>query len=105
MDRRRLPGIEKQITSIEPSSDVRVKLLGTIIDLNDNAMMLDDGSGKLEIGFDENLAYLQTGQMVRVIARIFPLIDGFQCKGEVVQVLNNFDINLYRKAKKIIQGD
>ena len=101
--RRRLPGIEKEISSIQPETDVRVRLTGTVIDVGTNSMVLDDGTGKIEIVLEDQ-PQINVGQTARVIARILPLIDGFQCRGEVVQTLDGFDLDLYKKAKDIVKG-
>lgn len=100
--RRRLPGIEKKISSIQPESDIRVRLTGTVIDIGTNSLVLDDGTGKVEIVLEEQ-PRVNVGQMARVIARILPLIDGFQCRGEVVQSLDDFDMNLYKKVNDIVK--
>lgn len=101
--RKRIPGIEKKISEIKPESDVRVRILGTVIGLNNNSIVIDDGTGKIEINFDEQPSYINQGQLVRVITRVLPLVDGFDCRGECIQVLDNFDVKLYRTAKEIIK--
>ena len=100
--RRRLPGIEKQINSIRPETDVRVRLTGTVIDVGSNSLVLDDGTGKIEVILEDQ-AKVSVGQMIRVVTRILPLIDGFQCRGEVIQTMEDFDIDLYKKAKDIVK--
>jgi len=47
---------------------------------------------------------VRQGQFIRVITRILPLIDGFECRGEAIQVLDGFNLDLYKKAKKIIKN-
>jgi len=101
--RRRLPAVERRIIDIHPEIDVRVKLIGTVIDTSANSMILDDGTGKVEIILDEQ-PYFQPGQLVKVIARVLPLIDGFECKGETIQNLEGFNLDLYRKAKEVIKS-
>lgn len=96
--RRRLPAIEKAISDIHPDSDVRLRLMGTVIDTGPNSIIIDDGSGKTEVYFEE-LPQVRPGQLVRVLARILPLIDGFECKGEVLQDLSGFNLELYRKVR------
>jgi hypothetical protein len=96
--RRRLPAVEKIISDIHPDSDVRIRVLGTIIDMGPNSIVLDDGSGKIEVYFEE-MPNVKQGQMVRVITRIIPLIDGYECKGEVLQTLEGFNLELYKKAR------
>ena len=101
--RRRLPATEKKISEIQPETDVRVKIIGTVIGSGESSLLIDDGSGKIEVVFDEQLNYLDQGQLVKVITRVLPLIDGFECKGECVQILDNFNVDLYRKAKSLIK--
>lgn len=96
--RRRLPSVEKSISDIHPDSDVRIRIIGTVIDVGPNSIVLDDGSGKIEVYFEE-VPSVRQGQMVRVITRILPLIDGYECRGEVLQSLEGFNLELYKKAR------
>jgi len=98
--KRRLPSIEKSISEIHPDSDVRIRLIGTVIDMGPSSIVLDDGTGKTEVYFEE-VPKVRQGQLVRVIARILPLIDGYECKGEVLQNLEGFNLKLYKKARDI----
>ena len=98
--RRRLPAIEKKITDIQPEFDVRVRLTGTVIDVSSNSVVIDDGSGKVDVYFEEQPS-VQSGQFIRVITRVLPLIDGFECRGEAIQTLEGFNLDLYKKAKEI----
>jgi len=100
--RRRLPAIDKKIAEIQPESDVRVRLTGTVIDSSMNSVVLDDGSSKIEVYFEEQ-PKVRNGQLVRIIARILPLIDGFECKGEVMQSLEGFNLELYKKVREIVR--
>lgn len=99
---KRLPAVEKIISDINPKSDIRVRITGTVIDAKDNSIIIDDGSGKIEVFFESPSSYVREGQFIRVITRVLPLVNGFECKGEVVQNMENFDLNLYKDAKKII---
>ena len=101
--RRRLPSIEKSIADILPESDVRVRLIGTVIDTTPNSIVIDDGTGKIEVYFGEELNVKQ-GQMVRVVTRILPQIDGFECRGEAIQTLDSFNLKLYKKAREIVKN-
>jgi hypothetical protein len=101
--KRRLPSIEKSIADIQPETDVRVRLIGTVIDTNPSSIVIDDGSGKAEIYFGEEVN-VNPGQFVRVITRILPLIDGFECRGEALQILDGFNLDLYKKARKLIKN-
>ena len=99
---KRLPAVEKTISDIDPQKDIRVRITGTVIDSKDNSIMIDDGSGQVKVLFEKPESFVREGQFIRVVTRVLPVIDGFECRGEAVQDLENFDINLYKDAKKII---
>ena len=101
--RRRLPSVEKSIADILPESDVRVRLIGTVIDNTPNSVVIDDGTGKVEVYFGEETDVKQD-QRVRIITRILPQIDGFECRGEAIQSLEGFNLNLYKKAREIVKN-
>ena len=101
--KRRLPAIEKHISDITIDEDVRVRILGTVLEASEASLLIDDGSGKAEVTFDDenSLNGVSKGHIIRVVARVLPLIDGYVLKGECVQTLEGFDINLYKRAKQI----
>ncbi|MBU3896538.1 MAG: hypothetical protein KJ697_01225 [Nanoarchaeota archaeon] len=99
---KRLPAVEKQISTIDSKSDVRVRILGTVIGNDNNSIMIDDGSGKAEVLFESPIEYIKEGQFIRIITRILPTISGFRCQGECIQVLEDFDIKLYKDSRNII---
>ena len=101
--RRRMPSIEKSIIDIHPETDVRVRLIGTVIDTGSNSVVIDDGTGKVEVYFEDEPKVRQ-GQLIRVITRIIPMIDGFESRGEAIQTLEGFNLELYKKAKSIIKN-
>jgi hypothetical protein len=63
---RRFCAAERTISEIT-KKDVRVSILGTIIDKKDNMMVLDDGTGRTEIKF-EDAVNMDVGQIARVLA-------------------------------------
>lgn len=102
--RKRMPAIEKTIADISGDKDVRVRILGTVIEAADQSLLIDDGTGKAEVSWEapEATAGLQRGQLVRVVARVLPLIDGYALHGEVIQRLEGFDLQLYKKARQLV---
>lgn len=101
--KKRLPAIEKSISDIDSARDIRVRILGTILDSSGDTILIDDGTAKTEVMFENEqmIAGLRNGEMVRVVARVLPLIDGFALRGEVVQRLEEFDIGMYRRAREL----
>lgn len=100
--KRRLPAVQKPISEIA-QSDIRVRVLGRVIDKTSSAMVVDDGSGKVEIRYDQE-PNVAIGDTVKVVARVSPLIDGYECKAECFQKLDGLDMGLYKKARSIVAG-
>lgn len=99
-ERRRYPAEFKAIGDIN-TEDVRVSFIGTIVDKGGNTVIVDDGTGKMEIEFDpsEDLDNFEDEDKVRIIGR--PQEDGLN--GEAIQDFSDFDLELYEEAKEKIR--
>lgn len=93
---KRFPALEKKISDINPEKDIRVRILGTVIDKDEGVCVIDDGSGKAEIFGDFNC---EIGDTLRVFARVLALEDGFELRSEIVQNMNSLNKELYRKVQ------
>ena len=100
--REELPeAIQEYLKSIsEQEEDIRVAVIGTIIELDNsiNSIMIDDGEAALRIILPEELfERCEPGKMVRVIGLIAPALDGdeIELRGEIVQDFSGLDRNLY----------
>lgn len=95
---RRLPAASRKISEIKPESDIRVKLVGQVIDKQDGIIVIDDGSGKANIAVEQE-AYdkADIGDTVRVFARVIPLEDNYELRGEIFQSMEDVDMGLYKK--------
>jgi len=98
MMKKRLPAKEKLVSEIQ-QNDIRVRILGTVIDKSEGAIVLDDGSGRLEIVTEGQAP--EMGKMVRVVTRILPMTGGFEARAECVQDMTGFDVELYRRARDV----
>jgi len=96
---RRLPSISRRVSDIG-KGDVRVRLLGTVIDKKDNVVVLDDGTGKINITFEETVD-LGMNQLVRVFGRVIPMEEGFEMQGEIIQDMKDVDLDLYKKVNEL----
>jgi len=84
----------KKISEIDIKTDTRISLQGTVSSLLENSFILDDGSAKVEIASD---TIPEQNKQIRVFCSIF---DG-QLKADVIQYLNNFDSNLFKKVEEL----
>ena len=94
---KRMPAVPRQIREINPEKDVRVRLLGKIIDKSDATIVIDDGSATAEVVLDTD-ANVSTDDMIRVFARVIPLEDGMELRAEIIQNMNALDMDLYKKV-------
>jgi len=97
--RRRIPSVERRISEIM-AEDMRVSVIGTVIDKQDDSIMLDDGTGKISIGFDSSVD-VETDQLVRVFGRVIPIEQGFELQGEIIQDMSSVDKELLRKLRSL----
>ncbi len=100
---RRAPGIPKDIEQIDPKQDIRVRVVGTAISIDEDSISLDDGTGTVEVFLrEEDIDELEEGQRIRVLGRVLPTPDGFEIQGEVVQDFSDVDSELYDRVKKVV---
>lgn len=94
---RRFPAMEKKISDIGPE-DIRVCVIGTIVDKSNGKVAIDDGTGSMEALFDEEmLKGTESGNKVRVIGKVS---EG-TLNGEAIQDFSNFNFELHEKIKKM----
>jgi predicted membrane protein len=96
---RRLPSVSRRVSEIG-RGDVRVRLLGTVIDKNENVIVIDDGTGKINVTFGEPVTF-ETNQLVRIFGRVIPMEEGFEIQGEVIQDMKDVDLDLYKKVNEL----
>lgn len=94
---KRLPSVDRTVAGIKPD-DIRVRLMGTVIGKEENSLVIDDGTGKINARFDQPVD-AEINSLVRVFGRVIPLEKGFELQGEIIQDMKSLDINLYKKLK------
>ncbi len=93
---KRASATPRKISEISPEKDIRVMLLGKIVDKADGTLIIDDGSATAEIVADQQNA--NVGGIVRVFCRVLPLEDSYELRAEIIQDMNALDMDLYRKV-------
>lgn len=92
---RRLTAVPKKIAAVT-DKDIRVRLLGRVIDVTGGMIVLDDGTGRAEI-VSETEPPVNT--LVRVFTRVLPLESGFELRAEVVQQMDGLDMELHQRIR------
>ncbi len=94
---RRMPAVARLISDINPETDVRVRLVGRILGIDEHTIMLDDGSGTAEIIYEANEVAAEPGDTVRLFCRVLPLETSFELRLELIQDMSKLDLGMYRK--------
>ncbi|MDI6826163.1 MAG: hypothetical protein QMD36_03145 [Candidatus Aenigmarchaeota archaeon] len=95
--------IKRKIEEINPEVDLKVKILGFVVDKIEDAIVLDDGSKKIRV-FVDNPAIVEKiniNQLIRVFGSTLQTEDGFEIRADVVQDLSNLSIDLYKKVEEL----
>jgi len=95
---QRFPAVPRAVRSINVETDIRVRILGKIVDKLPNAVVLKDMEDtQTEIRFEKPVNF-EVGRFVRVFARVLPLESGFELHGEIVQDMSDLDKDLHAKV-------
>lgn len=97
--KRRMPSLAKRISELN-QKDMRVCFMGTVVDIQGNRVVMDDGSGRVTVGF-ELPQKVEPNQFVRVFGRVVPVGDGVEIEGEILQDMTGLDKDLYKKINSL----
>ena len=100
---RRAPARPKDIEEIDAQNDIRVRVIGTVLSIEDDSISLDDGTGSVEVfADDEQLEDVEEQDTVRILGRVLPAPEGFELQAEALHVLS-VDRETYDSVKKIVK--
>jgi hypothetical protein len=69
------PSITRKISEINPNLDTRIRIIGKIIDIQEGFFVMDDGSGKITVSYNDETpkpAEIVTGLTIRVLGFVIP---------------------------------
>ena len=102
-NQRRAPAEPVEIDDIDPQADVRGRVVGSVIDLGEDSLTVDDGTGSVEVfADDEQLEDVEEQDTVRILGRVLPAPEGFELQAEALHVLS-VDRETYDSVKKIVK--
>jgi hypothetical protein len=99
--KRRLPSPLVEISGIK-STDIRISVIGTVIGRADDGIVVDDGTGKIDVTLEGSSN--DVPERVRVMGRVVPTESGFHLQGEVVQDMSGLDMDLLKKTMSLEAG-
>jgi hypothetical protein len=95
--------VKKKIEEINPETDLKVKIMGFVVDKKDDTIILDDGSKKVKVFVDDPsiVERMNINQLIRVFGSTLPTDEGFEIKADATQDLSNLNINLFKKVEEL----
>lgn len=100
---RRAAAKPKDIEDINPQTDIRARIVGTVISMEEESVTVDDGTGSTEVFVqEEDIEDIEENDRIRVLGRILPTPDSFEVQGEAVHILDDEEAELYDRVKKIV---
>jgi len=93
---------KKNINEVNPDIDLKVKIIGLVVDKTDSSIVIDDGKDKVKAFLEpEMIDKIDIHQLVAVFGSTIPSEDGFELKADVVQDLTGLNLNLYKKVEEL----
>ena len=89
----RIHYIQKNISDVTVN-DSKVAITGRIVNSGNGFAVMDDGTGKIEVAAD-----IQTGK--NEIVRMFCSVIDSNLKADIVQKMNAFDLDLFKKINEL----
>ncbi len=83
----------KKSRIVDIPNEKYVSVVGAIIKKSGSDILLDDGTGQIEVVFNEDINYKEGD-----IVRIFGVVISGSLKGELIQDMSELDIKLYRES-------
>ena len=97
---KRSPSVERKISEIS-NTDIRVRILGTIIGTENQSVILDDGTGKIKASFEFPIGETNPKNLVRVIGKVVHSENGIEINGEILQNMEKLDLDVFKKLSSI----
>lgn len=90
----------RRISEIK-TSDEQVQVVGLVVDEQESSLVLDDGSGELNVLFEDPglVENVEVGTKVRVFGTPLNVGDTHEIHAEIIQKLDELDLDLYKKVR------
>lgn len=97
----RKPYVPKKLGEINPKEDTNVRIFGTVLEKNEDLIVIDDGSQTKNIYISPNDAEkINIGDKVRIFCRVLPSMENYELQADLIQNLNDLDLKIYSLAKE-----
>lgn len=97
-----MPSVDRAVSGIK-ADDIRVSVIGTVIDSQKNRLVIDDGTGKVAVSFEDPVK-AENSKLVRVLGRVIPMDSGVEIQGDALQPMDGMDMELKKKVDELVKG-
>ncbi|KXB05236.1 hypothetical protein AKJ50_01435 [candidate division MSBL1 archaeon SCGC-AAA382A13] len=89
----------RRISEIK-TADEQIQVVGLIVDKRESSIVLDDGSGRINVLFEDPglVKDVDVGSKVRVFGTPLNIEDTHEIHAEIIQKLDKLDLDLYKKV-------
>ena len=101
---RRKPARSRKISEIK-IGDEQVRVVGLVVDKKEAEFMLDDGSGRLTVVFDDPalIEGVGVGSRVRVFGVPLNVAGAHELRAEIVQSVGGLDLGLHEEVRREVK--
>ena len=99
--KRRVASVERRVSEIT-EQDIRVSVIGTVIDSKEDRIVIDDGTGRIEASFGSPVNI--SDKTVRIFGRVMPIDGGVEISGEIIQGMDGLDMDMLGRVKELESG-
>ncbi len=98
------PAKPRKVSEIRTGDD-RVRVVGLVVDKKEAELVLDDGSGRITVLFeDPALARdVEAGSKVRVFGSPLNVADTHELHADIIQRLDKLDLELYDEVRREVK--
>ena len=97
-----ISAVERKIKEINPETDSKVRVIGTVLSKTENSLMLDDGEGTVQVIIDPKaMQNIVERKIVRVIGHVLPNASAFDIKAEIVQDMTGLNLKTHETVQKL----
>lgn len=101
-----LPPPASPVKASEVSAQTeRVQIVGKVVELDEKRLLLDDGTGTIQVLFEDpsTVENIESGSTVRVFGPPLSSKEGVELHAEIIQRLDKLDLELYREIREEIK--
>ncbi|MCX8179324.1 MAG: hypothetical protein N3E38_01125 [Candidatus Aenigmarchaeota archaeon] len=94
--------VRKVIGEVNADIDLKIKVMGFVVDKSDVFIVVDDGKNKIKIFVEpEMMEKIDIHQFIAVYGTTIPTEDGFEIKADAIQDLTGLNLQFYKKMNEL----